>query len=164
MAWDIGLLCIKAGMDQVDSILDIFYKSKEGLHFEEVTSVLMGSALGVGDTQSWILIVDTEGRFIEDLSYPLKLSKKYKVKTFWISESLIYRDYFFSIFKKGGLKTELKGVNEGLKYLNSKGIRALDEWGETIIFQIIEKEIFGNEMGANGTSLMKLKYSKYELD
>ncbi|AOZ92565.1 hypothetical protein [Paenibacillus crassostreae] len=164
MAWNIGLLCIKAGIDEVDSILDIFYKSKEGLHFEEVTSVSMGSALGVGQTQSWILIVDTEGRFIEDLSFPLKLSKKYKVKTFWISESLIYRDYFFSIFKKGGLKTELKGLNEGLNYLNSKGIRALDEWGETIIFQIIEKEIFGNKKGNNGTSLMELKFSKYELD
>ncbi|MGF7050622.1 hypothetical protein J2T13_005172 [Paenibacillus sp. DS2015] len=164
MGWNIGLLCIKTSKDEVDSILDGFYKSKEGLYFEEVSSVSMESALGVVQTQSWLLIVDTLGRFIEDSRLPLNLSKKYKIKTFWISESLIYRDYYFNLIKKGGLKTELKGINQGLKYLNSKGIRSHDEWGETIMFQIIENEIFSNRMKDNGTSLMGLKFSKYELD
>lgn len=67
-------------------------------------------------------------------SFHLKHQKKFKVKTFWISESLIYRDYHFGIFKKGGIKKEVNGIEEGLKYLSSKGIKAKDEWGETIIF------------------------------
>lgn len=164
MAWNIGLLCVKADLVEVDTILDVFYKSEEGLFFEDVTSASMAPAIGVGYAGPWIIIVDTEGRFIEDAGFPLQLSKKYKVKTFWISESLLYRDYHFNFLRKGGLKTELIGKDEGLKYLDSKGIKARDEWGETIIFQIIENEIFGKRSEEYGTSLMDLKYAKYELD
>ncbi len=68
------------------------------------------------------------------------------------------------MLRKGGLKKELKGAKEGLDYLDSNGIKAIDEWGETVIFQIIEKEIFGNVKEDYGSSLMGLKYAKYELD
>lgn len=163
MAWNIGLLCIKTGLNKVDDILDVFHKTEEGLHFEDVTSVLMEDSLGVGETQPWIIIVDTQGRFINDVNFPLPLSKQYKVKTFWISERLIYRDYYFNFLKKGGLKSEVTGIAEGLKYLNSKGIQTIDEWGETIIFQIIENEIFNRKITKHGTSLMDIKYLKYEL-
>ncbi len=47
MAWNIGLLGIKADVGEVDAILEHFYKSEEDLYFEEVTSVSMESALGV---------------------------------------------------------------------------------------------------------------------
>ncbi len=78
--------------------MDIFYKSKDGLHFEEITSVMMDSALGVGYVAPWTLIIDVNACFIFEQKIPLEVSKKFKVKTFWISESLIYRDYHFSIF------------------------------------------------------------------
>lgn len=164
MAWNIGLLCIKADMGEADSILDLFYQSQEGLTFEDVASSSMGAALGVGYAHPWIIIVDTEGRFIEDSRFPLALSRKYKVKTFWIAEDLIYRDYYFQFFKKGGLKTERRGKEEGLEYIKSRGIKVLDEWGETIIFQMIEHEIFGKQPEDYGTSLMDVTYAKYELD
>lgn len=163
MAWNIGLLCIKADINEVDDILDIFYKSKEELYFEDVTSVSMGNALGVGYANSWILIFDTLGRFIKDSPFTLELSKQYKVKMFWISESLIYRDYYFDSLIKGGVKAEVKGKGEGLNYLNDREIRTIDHWGETIIFQIIGNEIFDN---CNDTfdKLWNLRYAKYELD
>ncbi|WP_028551202.1 hypothetical protein [Paenibacillus sp. UNC451MF] len=166
MAWNIGLLCIKADVVKVeeDTFLDIFYKSKDGVHFEEIASVTMDSALGVGYAQPWTLIFDINGRFIFDQKIPMEISKKYKIKTFWIAESLIYRDYHFGILKKGGVKTEVNGRDEGLKYLTSKGIKAADEWGETIIFQIIEKEIFNKFKENYDTSLWDLRYAKYELD
>ncbi|MGF9697895.1 hypothetical protein [Paenibacillus sp. MABNR03] len=163
MAWNIGLLCIKTELSKVDDILDVFYKSEDGLHFEDVTSFSMEDALGVGEQQPWIIIVDTQGRFINDVSFPLQLSKQYKVKTFWISEKLIYRDYYFNFLKKGGLKSEVVGIDGGLKYLNSKGIQAIDKWGETIIFQIIENEIFNRKTTKYGTSLNEIRYLKYEL-
>lgn len=91
------------------------------------------------------------------------MSKKYKVKSFWISESLIYQDFHFSFLKKGGIKIEYQGKQGGIKYLNSKRIKPVDEWGETMIFQIIEKEIFDVSKESYGTSLMDLEFDKYEL-
>lgn len=165
MAWNIGLLCIKVDKKQVDEIIpDVFYKSSDGLVFEEVASVSMGKSLGVGFYGNWILIVDSQGRFISDDRFPQELSKKYKVKSFWISESLIYRDYNFAFFKKGGIKSEYISKEGGITYLDSMRIKPIDEWGETMIFQIIEKEIFEVSKGSYGTSLMDLKFDKYELD
>ncbi|CAH1207444.1 hypothetical protein [Paenibacillus sp. JJ-223] len=158
MAWNIGLLCIQAELNDVDQILDIFHKSEEGLYFEDVTSVNMGDALGVGIHDSWVIIVDTQGRFIYDEKFPLQLSERYKVKTFWIAEGLVYRDYD----DNGGKNTEVRGIDEGLKYLHSKGIKPIDEWGETIIFQILENEIFDIKMEQHGTTLHRLRYLKYE--
>jgi len=165
MAWNIGLLCIKAENNETDKIIpDIFYKSTTGLGFEGVTSASMGKALGVTSFGKWILIVDVQGRIIFNDKFLEELSKKYKIKTFWISESLVYRDYNFGLFSKGGIKTEYKGKEGGKSYLNSKGIKPVDEWGETMIFQIIEKEIFELRKEDYGTSLMDQKYDKYELD
>ncbi|MEK8129423.1 hypothetical protein WMW72_16065 [Paenibacillus filicis] len=166
MAWNIGLLCIKADLSTVekDTYLDVLYRSEEGLHFEEITSVTMESALGVGYVNPWTIIFDTNARFIFDQSFPLEASKKFKVKTFWISESLIYRDYHYGLLKKGGLKTEVKGAAEGIKYLSSKGIQAADTWGEDIILQIIGKEIFNKSEGNAMDDFWDLSYAKYELD
>jgi hypothetical protein len=77
---------------------------------------------------------------------------------------MIFRDYIVGTEKNPGLEREIIGKVEGMKYLNSKGIKAVDGWGETIVFQIIEKEIFDNNKEEHGTSLMDLKYSKYEMD
>lgn len=62
MAWNIGLLCIKADRKQIEEIIpDVFYKVSDGLVFEEVSSVSMGNSLGVGFHGKWILIVDVQG-------------------------------------------------------------------------------------------------------
>jgi len=166
MSLNIGLLCIKGEVAKVyeDTYLDVLDKTKEGLHFEDIISVSMDSALGVGYLHPWTLIFDINGRFIFNQNFPLDASKKFKVKAFWISESLIYRDYHFDIFRKGGIKTEINGIDEGLKYLTSKGIKAIDEWGETIIFQIIEKEIINKSNQNIHEILLDIKYAKYELD
>ncbi|MCM3784954.1 hypothetical protein M3231_18450 [Neobacillus mesonae] len=163
MAWNIGLLCVKAPMSKADDILDIFYKSEEGLYFEDVTSALMETSLGVGEANDWLIILDTQGRFIHEPGFAMTLSKQYKVKTFWIAESLIFRDYHFGLLKKGGLKSEWKGVDQGIKYLHLSGMKAIDEWGETIIFQIIEHEIFNRKIEKYDSSLQNMRYSKYEL-
>lgn len=159
------MLCIKADRKQVDEIIpDVFFKSSSGLVFEEVASASMSKSLGVAFHGNWILIVDSLGRFVFDDRLPQEWSKKYKVKSFWISESLIYRDYNFAFFKKGGLKSEYKGRQGGLTYLDSMGIKPVDQWGETMIFQIIEKEICEVSKESYGTSLMDLKFDKYDLD
>lgn len=166
MGWNIGILCIKAEQKEISNIIpDIFYKSGEGLFFEDITSITMGIALGVGYTDSWIILVDTMGRFIKDEKYPDQISKKYKVKSFWVAENMIYRDYNFGIIKKGGLQSTIVGREAGLDYLKKNNIGLVDNWGETIIFQIIENDIFNNKIiGQRGSSLMNLKYEKYEMD
>lgn len=58
--------------------------------------------------------------------------------------------------KKGGLKSEVIGIDEGLQYLDGNGIQTIDEWGETIIFQIIENEIFNRKISKLGTSLTEI--------
>lgn len=164
MAWNIGLLCIQAPETSTEDILDVFRKSKEGLCFEDVTSASMEHALGVGYSHSWIIIIDTLGRFLEDSTFVQELSRKYKIKVFWISESLIYRDYQYSFLKKGGVKREYLGVEDGLKYLKSKGIDPWDDWGESLVFQMIEKELFDTQRETFGTTLWEISYDKYELD
>ncbi|WP_159888405.1 hypothetical protein [Paenibacillus puerhi] len=56
------------------------------------------------------------------------------------------------------------GIEAGQKYLASKGIKAKDEWGETIIFQIIEKEILNKTDGDFVGAMWDLPFAKYELD
>ncbi|AWB43760.1 hypothetical protein DCC85_05675 [Paenibacillus sp. CAA11] len=72
MAWNIGLLSIQADPGEAEQLLDVFYKSSEGLYFEDVTSVMMGSALGVAHAKPWLLILDTEGRFIYQPEFALE--------------------------------------------------------------------------------------------
>ncbi|UJF35897.1 hypothetical protein [Paenibacillus hexagrammi] len=166
VAWSVGLLCVKAELAEVEkhSFLDVFYKSKEGLHFEDVTSITMDNALGVGYLEPWTLIFDVHARFISNQQIALELSKKFKVKAFYISESLVFRDYHFGFIKKGGLKREVLGIAAGHNYLLSKGIKAIDEWGETIIMQIIESEILSNIEEDFIDTVWKLSFAKYELD
>ncbi|MCR8636791.1 hypothetical protein [Paenibacillus radicis (ex Xue et al. 2023)] len=48
--------------------------------------------------------------------------------------------------------------------MSSKGIKAKDEWGETIIFQIIEREIMNKTDGDFIGSIRSLPFAKYDLD
>lgn len=162
MAWNIGLLCVKVSAGATDQIIpDVFYETESGLYFEDASSVMMDTALAVAHTGEWLLIIDVQGRFIRDDAYPRELARNYKVKTFWISEEMIYRDYSNQA-EHTEIKKEYKGAKEGEEYLEKHKIKPADKWGETIIFQIIEKEIFGNDEVKH--SLMELRYAKYELD
>ncbi|WBW95182.1 hypothetical protein [Oceanirhabdus sp. W0125-5] len=165
MAWNIGVMCIKAKYDEISNIIpDIFYKVEKNVFFEDATSIMMGEALAVTHSNSWIIIIDTLGRFIFNDEFPKKLSRHYKVKTFWISEEPIFRDYRYGILRKGGIGAEYIGINQGVKYLNEYKLRKIDKYGETIAMQMIEKEIFNKELKEGELSLFPLKYLKFEMD
>lgn len=162
---EIGVLCVKVPKSEIEDVIpDIFYEEEKGLFFEEITSSSMEKSLGVGYHNDWLIMTNVEGKFIFDDKYAQMLSKKYKVKTFLISEQMIYRDYNFGWLKKGGIKKEYKGSEGGEKYLKENNIKPVDEWGETMIYQIIEKEIFGKVTEKYGSTLNDIKYSKYVLD
>lgn len=60
---------------------------------------------------------------------------------------------------------EIKGIEAGGKYLLDKGTKPLNEWGETIIIQILESEIFGNHGDKKGWDILfGLRFDKYDLD
>jgi hypothetical protein len=50
----------------------------------------MGLAMGVSFYGDWTIISDVQGRVIFNDSYPKGISQKYVVKTFWISEQMIF--------------------------------------------------------------------------
>lgn len=63
MAWNISLMCVKAGKEDIDKIIpDIFYHSEENLFFEDATSNRMKQSLGVTFLNGWIIIVDVLNR------------------------------------------------------------------------------------------------------
>jgi hypothetical protein len=120
----------------------------------------MDHAMGVSFYKGWIVVTDVQGRVTFHDSYPKELSKKYLVKTFWMSEGMIFRAY-----ENGNLVKEVKGIEEGGKYLSDNGIQPKDQWGETRIIQIMELEIFIPEGESNGMdTLFNLRFDKYELD
>lgn len=67
-------------------------------------------------------------------------------------------------FKRAGAHIEYKGIEGALNYMKENGIKIIDEYAETMIFQIIEKEIFGVNKETYGTSPMHLKFDKYDFD
>jgi hypothetical protein len=161
MAWNIAFMFVKTTKDDIDDVVsDVLTKKKENLFFEDATSVSMGLAMGVSFYGDWTIISDVQGRVIFNDSYPKGISQKYVVKTFWISEHMIFREY-----EKGKLIKEIKGIEAGGKYLLDKGVKPLDEWGETRIIQILEAEIFGNQGDKKGWDILfGLRFDKYDLD
>jgi hypothetical protein len=161
MAWNIAFMFVKANKDEIDHVLpDVLDKKDENLFFEDATSVRMGHAMGVSFYGDWIILSDVQGRVIFNDSYPKDISKKYLVKTFWISEDMIFRQY-----EKGDLIKEIKGIEAGGKYLQQNKKQPIDEWGETRIIQILEFEIFSNVPGKKGWDILfGLRFDKYDLD
>jgi len=157
--WNISIMCVKADSAMIDSVVsDIFEKTETNIWFEDAASSRMGKDLGVSYYNGWILIIDVEGRLIINDNFPKEISQKYHVKTLWISEGLIYRDY-----NNGILSFELKGIEEAGKYLTSKGVKPKDEWGETRIIQIFELEIMEDLNNSWVEKMYNLKFDKYEI-
>lgn len=91
MAWNIAFMFVKTTKDDIDDVVsDVLTKKDENLFFEDATSVSMGLAMGVSFYGDWTIISDVQGRVIFNDSYPKGISQKYVVKTFWISEQMIF--------------------------------------------------------------------------
>lgn len=162
MAWNISLMFVKAGKEAADDVIsDVLTKTKENMVFDEAVSTSsMDHAMGVSFYNEWIIITDVQGRVTFHDSYPKEISRKYPVKTFWISEGMIFRAY-----ENGTMTKEVKGIEDGGKYLLDNGIQPKDRWGETRIIQILELEIFGKVKDMSGLeTLTNLLFDKYDLD
>lgn len=161
MGWNIALMAVKAGPDDLDEIVpDVFGKTEENLFFEDATSVMMDRALGVTACNGWIIITDVLGRFIASDQFPVQVSESFEVKIFWIAEDPVYRYY-----RNGACVTEVTGIAAAGTYLQQKGITPADEWGETRIIQILEAELFPGHTGEKGWDILfGQKFDKYELD
>ncbi|MFD3447114.1 hypothetical protein ACFDTO_21165 [Microbacteriaceae bacterium 4G12] len=164
MSWNIGVIAVYADENEIDDVIpDVFELGQTDVYFEDVSSVSMGNSIGVGYANNWIIIIDPLSRFFTNDTYPQELAKKgFKVKSFYISEDLIFRNYHTTFLGKVKVD-EYLGISSGIKYLKNHKITPWDEWGETLITQILELEIFNNKTVHN-FSLMDIKYRKYDID
>jgi hypothetical protein len=161
MGWNIAIITTSGTKDLIETLIpDIFYKSKEDLFFEDATSSMIGNGLTVGYDNNQIIIIDVLGRFIGDERFAKEISAiNGSSKSFWIAEEPIYRSY-----EKGELKSECEGKEQIANRLSQLNITSIDEWGETMIFQLFNFEVFGIGKGDYQTPLSKLKFDLYELD
>ena len=136
MAWNVAMMFVKAPKEELENIVpDIFTKKTEDNFFEDATSVMLQKDMDVSYHDEWVILTDVEGRIIFNDLIPKEISKHFSVKTFWIAENLKFRQY-----ENCTLTKEVSGINEGEKYLLDNGIKPIDEWGETIIIQILGME------------------------
>ncbi|ENQ3107300.1 hypothetical protein ACEOWJ_003384 [Bacillus cereus] len=164
MSWNIGVMAVYADENEIENVIpDVFELGQTDVYFEDISSVSMGNSIGVGYANNWIIIIDPLSRVLMNDAYPQELAKKgFKVKSFYISEDLIFRNYFTTFLGKVKVD-EYLGIGSGIKYLKDHKIIPRDEWGETLIIQILEFEIFNNR-SAHDFSLMDIKYRKYDID
>jgi len=80
-------------------------------------------------------------------------------KLFWVAEECIYRKY-----QEGQLIKEIKGRQETEKELLRLGIKPIDEWGETMILQLLDYELFNVKREQHGFLLWDVPFDLYELD
>lgn len=163
MSWNIGVIAVYAKENEIENVIpDLFEVGQTDVYFEDISSTSMGNSIGVGYANNWIVIIDPLCRFLRNDKYPQELVKKgYRVKSFYISENLIFRNYSKTLLGKVKVD-EYFGIDLGIKYLKDNKISPKDEWGETIITQILEFEVFNNRT-TNNFSLMNIKYTKYNI-
>jgi hypothetical protein len=160
MAWNISLMCVKASKDEIGKIIpDVLYKSEENLFFEDATSYRMEKAMGVTELNGWIIITDVANRVTYNEEFPLDVSKNFEVKTFYISESPIFRTY-----SEGKLIESVRGIEEVGPILKSRNIGPKDIYGETKSIQLFEYEILNGLNNGWDEHLFRAKFDKYELD
>ncbi|WP_027420016.1 hypothetical protein [Crocinitomix catalasitica] len=153
-------MCVKASKQETDKIIpDVLYKSEENLFFEDATSYRMEKAMGVTELNGWLIITDVANRVTQNEEFPLDVSKSFEVKTFYISETPIFRTY-----SEGKLTESCKGIEEFKTLLNSKNIEPKDAYGETTSIQLFENEILNGLNDGWGEYLFRAKFDKYELD
>jgi hypothetical protein len=161
MAWNIAVLVTPGLKVTVGEIIpDVFVKTSEGLLFEDATSATVGTSLTVGIRNDDIIIIDVLGRFVEDETYPMQVAKQNgECKVFYISENPVFRSY-----KHGERVKEAIGIGSVKADLEKAGIEPLDEWGETMVFQLLEHEAFKvKKREGRDHVLWDVKYDLYEL-
>ena len=161
MAWNIAILVTSGDKSLIDDLIpDVMFKSKEGLHFDEAISGMIDQNLTVGVHENRIIINDVLGRFISNDQFPKDISVKNKeCKIFWISEDCIYRQYH-----NGNLTKEIRGKVETEKELIRLEIKPIDEWGETMILQLLDYETFGVKREHHGFILWDVYFDLYQFD
>jgi hypothetical protein len=165
MAWNVGLYAIKGDENTLhellDNELDVLYLSQEdSIWFEEATSYSMESAIGITVHKNWILIADNLGRFFTDDTLIKQLSRKYECRIYWISEGLISRQYV-----NGILINQIQGISNAEQYLLANKVNPINEWGETIILQMIAFDLFNIKVDSfdDYDELVNLKMKKYNV-
>ncbi|BDC99113.1 hypothetical protein [Persicobacter psychrovividus] len=160
MAWNISFMCVKASKGEIDNIIpDVFYKSDENLFFEDATSYRMEKAMGVTELNGWVIITDVANRVTYNERLPLNVSNNFEVKTFYISETPIFRTY-----SNGKSLESAKGIEELDTILSSRKLEAKDNYGETKSIQLFEHEILNGLKDGWIEHLFRVKFDKYELD
>ena len=155
MAWNITLTLIEASEDQIDLIIpDIFEKVKEGMIFEDATSVSIGQGVSVGYFNGFVIIIEVAGRMVSDDKFPMQLSKQFDVLLCHISEEIVFRTY-----KGGEVQQNIYGREEARAWLETNKVIPKDEWGETMSWQILE---FVTKITLD--DLFNLKYDLYEVE
>ena len=160
MAWNISILTTTGTKEVVDKIIpDIFYKAKESLHFEDATSCSIDKNLTIGYYQNQIIIIDVLGRLVNDEKFAIQVSlQKDESKIFWISESPIYRQY-----KNGTKIYDINGKQQISNRLKELALVPVDEWGETMIFQLFDFEVFKEKRNDYGMLISNINFDLYEL-
>jgi hypothetical protein len=161
MAWNKAILTTQGDKNLIDNLIpDVMFKSKEGLHFDEAISGMIDQNLTVGFHDNRIIINDVLGRFISKDQFPKDISSKNnECKIFWISEDCIYRQY-----KNGQLTKEIRGREDTEKELVRLGIKPIDQWGETMILQLLDYEVFGVKREQHGFILWDVPFDLYQFD
>lgn len=161
MAWNKAILTTSGDKSLIDNLIpDVMFKSKEGLHFDEAISGMINQNLTVGFHDNRIIINDVLGRFINNDQFPKDISlKNNECKIFWIAEDCIYRQYI-----NGELTKEISGLNETEEELLRLGIKPINKWGETMIFQLLDYEVFGVKREQNGFILWDVPFDLYQFD
>lgn len=89
----------------------------------------------------------------------MEVSKNDEVRTFYISENPIFRNY------TNGICTQsVKGIPELDLLLANKGILPEDKYGETESIQLFEYEILDAYENGWMEQLFVAKFAKYDLD
>lgn len=128
MSWNISIIAVKTNGDDLSlSIPDVFYLTEEQLHFEDASSVMMGSDLSIGRSNNFHLLIDVNCRANHSVDYLTEVSEDTDAYTFQISEDVDFKHY-----KNGELLVHIQNLEELKTLMKSLKIESADSYGETL--------------------------------
>lgn len=152
---------VKASKDQIDAVIpDVFYKSAEGLSFDEVASSSMGSSLGVAHINDWLIVVNPNNALTFNTALPTILSSTFELLTFFIADD----DPIFRHYANGTVVQATEGLEALDALLEEKGITPQDQYGESKMLQLVEHELLYGLEGDWISHLFDAGFELYELD